>query len=256
MWLSLVTSHEEFLVLFPLHTQYATEVASISCQRRRHYCQHWRGARLRSVPLRQTFLSNTSQPIMTRKRVIHAAALQQPPVISLCRSIVIPSTISFHYSRLGFPAKHRADRPGSQDSITRLLFWSSRNLMIYPLLRCYTAWIGRQLPTFLGNIMVPSSSAKWTEKFRSMDLYREHSLSDLLLLVHNRSRIQPMFRDIWFPRLASSWDCLTHFSVVLIITTKIALLHVPKTHITAGLISDWSVVEYMHMSNTATCSWS
>ena len=38
MWLSLATSHEEFLVLFPLHTQYATVVASISCQRRRHYC--------------------------------------------------------------------------------------------------------------------------------------------------------------------------------------------------------------------------
>jgi len=88
--------------------------------------------------------------------------------------------------------------------------------------------------------------------YRVHGLYRawkklEHSISDLLLLVYNRSLIRHMFQDIWFPRLASSWDCLTHFSAVLITTTKIALLRVPKIHITAGLISDWSVVEYTHV---------
>jgi hypothetical protein len=34
------------------------------------------------------------------------------------------------------------------------------------LLGCYTAWIGGQLPTFLGNKSAPFSSAKRSEKFR------------------------------------------------------------------------------------------
>ena len=79
MWLSLATNHEEFLVLFPRHTQYALEVASISCQRRRHYCKIGValdcGLSLRAEPS----CRNTSQCIMTRKMVLHAAALQGPP---------------------------------------------------------------------------------------------------------------------------------------------------------------------------------